>query len=119
MGTDLALRLTCVRRRPVAALGHELIELGLVLGEAKPGEELAKFTLLLLKAAQSVRTIFVERAIAARRAVVPGTAAHARAHPVHFALHTIDLVLPMTVLADVVSASHSSAPNSESEDAEP
>src|SRR5262249_61343215 len=105
-------------RRPVAALGHELVELGLVLGEAEASEELAKFALLLLEAAQSVRSIFIEGAVAAGRPIVPGTAAHARAHPVHLALHTVDLVLPVAVVADVVSASHSSAPDCEGEDAE-
>ncbi len=66
----------CSRRRPgclnlhaafrrSAALRHELVELGLVLREPQPVEELRKLLLLFLEPAQRLRAIFIERAIAA------------------------------------------------------
>ena len=44
-----ALRLIAVRRWPVAALGHELVELGLVLRQAKAFEEFTELALLVFK----------------------------------------------------------------------
>src|SRR5205085_10546873 len=109
----LALRLARVRRGPVAPIGHELVELGLVLGKAQTIKELAEFALFFLKSAQRVRTVLIEGAIAARGCVIPGAAAHPGSHPVHLALHALHLVLPVTIVAAVISASHSSAPNCE------
>jgi len=51
---------------PIAPFGHELIELGLVLGGAQPIEELAELLLLFLEPAQRVGAVVVEGAIAAR-----------------------------------------------------
>ena len=59
--------------------------------------------------------VFVEGAVAARRRIIPRTAAHFGAHPVHLALHALHLVLP-AVMAAVIPASHSSAPYREGED---
>src|SRR5262249_53194960 len=60
-------RLGAVRAR--AALGHELVELGAVLGKAQALEELDELALLLLEAAQRLFAVFVESAVAAGRAV--------------------------------------------------
>jgi hypothetical protein len=38
------------RRSALATVGHELVELGLVLGEAQPVEEVAELLLLLFEA---------------------------------------------------------------------
>src|SRR4029079_12239815 len=115
------LGLLRVRHLPVAALSHELVELGLVLCEAETVEEFAELTLLFLEPAQRIRPILIERAVAARRRIVPTTGpwatAHPRAHPVHLALHALHLVLP-TVMAAVMSASHTSAPYCEGEHGE-
>src|SRR6185437_1898873 len=119
--------------RPIAALGHKLIELGFVLGEAQTIEELAEFALLFLKPPQRVGAIFVEGAVAARGRVTPRIAApritafriaaHFRAHPVHLALQALHLVLPAVMPAAVglilvMSATHSSAPYCEDKDRE-
>src|SRR6266536_2539817 len=49
-----------------AALGHELVELGLVLGVAQALQELLELTLLLFEPPQGLGAIFVERPVAAR-----------------------------------------------------
>ena len=54
------MRLRGLRLGPVAALGHELIELGLVLGEAQPVQELTELALLVFQPAQGLGAIFVE-----------------------------------------------------------
>ena len=61
------IRRAIVRRRlrPVAALGHEFVELRLVLGVAKPLQEVHEFLLLFLEPAQRFGPIFVESGIAA------------------------------------------------------
>ena len=60
-----ALRLRRLRRlRAIAPLRHELIELGLVLGETQPIEEVLELALLFLEPAQSLGAILVERVIA-------------------------------------------------------
>ena len=46
---------------PAAALGHELVELGLVLGHAQSAEEVLKITLLLFEPSQCLGAIFIER----------------------------------------------------------
>ena len=48
---NLAVRLTCVGRRPVAALCHKRVELGFVFGDAQAVEELTEFPLLLFETA--------------------------------------------------------------------
>jgi hypothetical protein len=45
--------------------GHELIELGLVLGKAQPLEELAELALLFFEALEGLGAVFVEGVIAA------------------------------------------------------
>ncbi len=47
-----------------AALGHKLVELGLVLGEAKPLEERAELFLLLLHAAEGFGLVLVKGTVA-------------------------------------------------------
>src|SRR5262249_27971111 len=56
------------RRRPGAGatLGHERIELGLVLGHAQTAKEVVKLALLLFEAPQRLLAVFVEGAISAR-----------------------------------------------------
>src|SRR5579885_1324531 len=106
-------------RRMIAPLGHELVELGLVLGHAQAIEEVAELALLVLEPAQGLGAIFVEGPIAARGIMRPRrAAAHLRAHPVHLALHALHLVLPAVVAAVVITASHASAPYREGEDCE-
>src|SRR5436190_1257725 len=50
----------------VAALGHELVELGLVLRHAQASQEFAELALLLFQALQGLGAIFVECPVAAR-----------------------------------------------------
>jgi hypothetical protein len=107
------VRLTCIG--PVAALRHERVELGFVFGDAQAVEELTEFPLLFFETAQRLSAVFVEGAVAAGWRIIPGATAYAGPHPVHLALHAIHFVLPVAL----VSASHSSAPNSESEDGQP
>src|SRR5689334_4308169 len=77
-------------RGAIAAFGHELVELGLVLGEAQPVEKLPEFLLLVLETLQGLHAVIVEGAIAAGRREAPGTAAaHAIAHPFHLVLPAI------------------------------
>src|SRR5947209_3514381 len=66
-----ALRLRRVGSRAIAPLGHELIELVLVLGEAQPIEEVAELALLFFQTAQRLGAIFVEGVIAARTRAAP------------------------------------------------
>src|SRR6476646_4864380 len=54
------------RARPVAPLGHELVELGLVLGHAQSVEELVELALLLLEPPQRFGAVLVEGSVAAR-----------------------------------------------------
>jgi len=60
----LGLRLRSVTRA-IAPLGHELVELGSVLGKAQPLQKLLKLALFFLESSQRVDAIFVESAIAA------------------------------------------------------
>src|SRR3954452_20913892 len=59
-----------------AALVEELVELGLVAGEAEPVEEVAELLLLLLEAAKRLHPVLVEGAVAgaAGRLPFPGAA---------------------------------------------
>src|SRR5262249_38983339 len=97
-----------------AMLGHEGVELFLVLGMAQAAEEFLELLLLLLQATQRLLTIFIEGAVAAgRRAKAEAMALHAVLHPLHLPLHALDLVLPVILSAlpvMVAPATHSSAP---------
>ena len=48
----------------IAPLGHELIELGPVLGKAQPLEKFLELALLFLEALQLLRAVVVECAVA-------------------------------------------------------
>ncbi len=48
-------------------IGHELVELGLVLGFAQSRQEFLEFALLVFEPAQRLGAIFVEGAVAGRR----------------------------------------------------
>src|SRR5215467_10232742 len=97
-------------RRTRAALGHELIELGLVAREAQPLEKLPELALLLFEALQRLSPILVESVVAARWRAAPAAAEalHLAAHAVHLLLHALHLVLPMR--AAVARADHAFAP---------
>ena len=71
-----------------AAIGHELIELGLVLGVAQALQEFPELALLLFEPAQRLGAIFVERPISARPGVAAAVPAarglrESRCHPDH------------------------------------
>src|ERR1700730_37003 len=86
-----------------AAISHELIELGLVLGVAQALQEFPELALLLFEPAQRLGAIFVARPISARPGVAAAVAAARRALG----------VLPPPARAGagaMMSASHSSAP---------
>src|SRR5207247_2027677 len=51
---------------PAAALGHELIELGLILGVTQALQKFLELALLLLEPAQGLAAIFVDRPVPAR-----------------------------------------------------
>ena len=53
------------RRRTIATLGHELVELGLVLGVPQAIEESLELALLFLETLQRLFAILIERAVAA------------------------------------------------------
>src|SRR6476646_4560916 len=55
------------RRAAIAPLGHELVELFLVLGHAQPTQELAKFALLLFQPLQRLGGVRIEEKNTARR----------------------------------------------------
>src|ERR1700722_5510333 len=67
------------RSRGTAAIGHELVELGLVLGEAQAFEEAREVLLLLFQAAQGLGAVFVKRVVAAGRRLLLIAAAIAAA----------------------------------------
>src|SRR5215212_10134185 len=96
--------------QPVLALGHELVELGLVASLAQALEEFGEFLLLFLQPAQRVGPIFIKGVIAGRRR-------HAE-RPLPSA--GMAFCLSCEILAGVSPKSHSSAPyqidqNSEAE----
>src|SRR5205807_4020090 len=96
----------------IATVGHELIELGLVLGGAQPLQEFAELALLLFEPAQSLGAIFIEGMIAARwtgPAAAMTEALHLVAHAVHLGLPAIHLGFETVVTASA-PASHPSAP---------
>src|ERR1041385_3526037 len=101
-----------------AALGHELVELGLILCMAQPLEEFAEFLLLLFQAAQRFAAVFVEGMVAAAAATPAPTVAHpaptlARLLPV---LTRLALRLLPAPEAAMLPRSHSSAPYEEGQD---
>src|SRR3954447_3625856 len=103
---------------PIAPLGHELVELGFVLGEAQAIKEVAKFALLFFETPKRLRPIFVEGAVAAGRRLapaprsVPGTSAY----PLELVLHPGHLVFP--AFDAVSTAAHSSTPNNKGQERE-
>src|SRR5689334_20118408 len=105
----------CRRRRrgPIAPLGHELVELRLVLRHAQALQEFAEFALLFLEPLQRLGAIFVERAIAARSPTAM-EAVHLGAHAVHLVLHAF---LPLVVAASAPTA-HLPAPDRDAKDDE-
>src|SRR5215207_3922819 len=86
--------------RPVPALGHKLVELGLVAGLAQALEKFGKFLLLLLEPAQRVGTIFIKGVIAGRRRHAERSLPSA----------CMAFSLPCEILAGMSPKSHSSAP---------
>src|SRR5262245_26505782 len=68
---SLAVRGGRRRRCSRTALGHERVELSLVLGNAEPFEEFAKLALLLFEPPQRLGPVFIERPIAARWRLPP------------------------------------------------
>src|SRR5713226_504062 len=79
-------------RRALAALGHELVELGPVLGKAQALEKRDEVALLLFEPPQGFLAIFVERAVAARGAAGRGAAPALRRFRVALAGRLWDLV---------------------------
>src|ERR1700733_9280019 len=101
------------RLRAGAVVGHEEVELLLVLGMAQAVEEFAKLLLLVLKAPQRLHAAFVESAVAARRRPEgEAMALHTVAHPLHLVLHPLHLVAPAVLM---IPAAHFSAPECEKE----
>src|ERR1700676_202178 len=115
----LALRLIVRRRRTLLILGHELVELFLVLGVAQPIEEILEFGLFLFEALQRLDAVFVEGAVAARgrteTAEAEAPSLHVISHPLHLVLHPLHLVRKAVPIAP---ASHFSAPECKKEKGE-
>jgi hypothetical protein len=113
-GAQISLGLAFRRRsRPGAVLGHELVELLLVLGMTQTIEEIAEFGLLFLEPPQGLHAVFIEGAVAAGgRAETETTAFHVAAHALHLVLHPLHFILP-TIL--MIPATHVRAPEGENE----
>src|SRR5205807_560068 len=114
-GRKSGLGLTVLGRwgRTLPMLGHELVELFLVLGVTQAIEEIPEFGLLLLEPPQGFHAVLVEGAVAARgRTERKAAALHAIAHPLHLVLHPLHLVRETIA---VTPASHFSAPECEKE----
>ena len=107
--------------RPVAPVGHELIEFRLVLGLAQALQEVAELALLIFEAPQRLGPVFVEGAVAAGAVTAPPVAPALRvplnvpAHAIHLFLQALHFTLPAIA---VIPAAHSSAPDDECEDHE-
>src|SRR5260370_26134278 len=94
-------------------LGHELVELFLVLGVTQAIEEIAEFGLLFLEPPQGFHAVLVKGTVAAGgRTERKAAALHSIAHPLHLVLHPIHLVRP-TIAG--TPASHFSPPEFEKE----
>src|SRR5215469_9100412 len=63
-GLRLRLRLRSLATGSIAALGHELVELGSVFGETQALQEFLELALLFFEPAQRVGAIFIECAVA-------------------------------------------------------
>src|SRR3954453_6332337 len=101
------------RRRALAVLRHELVELFLVLGVTQAIKELLEFGLLLFETPQGFHAVLVKGAVAARGRTERETAAlHTVSHPLHLVLHPLHLVRPAIL---VTPTSHFSAPDCEKE----
>src|ERR1700730_6380434 len=101
------------RRAAIAPLGHELVELFLVLGHPQPTQELAEFALLFFQPLQRLGAVFIEGTITARR-----PRPIALPEPFDLRAHALHLVLPALV-AMSAPASDLFVPESECEDREP
>src|SRR6266404_1098708 len=108
----------------VAAIGHELVELGLVLGEAQFVQEALELALLLFEAAQSLLAVFVEGGVAAAGLLAPAPATvPALVRTTLVALVRTALValvmasIPLAAIA-VFPASHAFAPDQEDQHSE-
>src|SRR5438132_3281320 len=110
--------------RPPAAVVHELIEFGLVLGVAQPVQELEEIALLVFEPPQCLGAIFVEGAVAARRPLTrrplvrTTPPAGAAAHLLHALLHALHASPPAAVPA-MCPASHATTPYQISENHQP
>src|SRR4051794_15823880 len=91
-----------------ATFGHELIELGLVLGHAKTCQEVLKLPLLFLEPVQGLGAIVVERLVAARACRVP---------PGPPTSHLVHACLPAA--KSVVEDRHASTPDHERQGRKP
>src|ERR1700722_3911571 len=92
----------------IAPLGHELIELRAIPGEAQSGEEILELALLIFEPLQRLGAIVVERTVGACRRTKPSAPApelvRLRAHPFHLFLQARHLALP--AIPSVISAEH-------------
>src|SRR5580704_9557530 len=90
----------------IAPLGHELIELRAIPGEAQSGKEILELALLIFEPLQRLGAIVVEGAVAACRRTKPVAAAPElvclRAHHFHLFLQARHLALP--AIPTVISA---------------
>src|SRR5215469_8900279 len=88
-------------------VGHELVELSLVLCLAQPVEKRLELALLFFQAAQGLGAVFVKCSIAARRPIA------ASAPTLANRLHPLEPPLP-TIRTGMCPARHSSTPYQES-----
>src|SRR5713101_7511198 len=91
-----------------AVLGQELVELGLVLGEAQAVEEAQEIPLLLLEPAQGVGAVLVEGAVAARRFAPFAAEPPSR--------RLADALIVPAAMAAMLPATHPSAPYEKGQD---
>jgi len=95
-------------------VGHELVELSLVLCLAQPVEKRLELALLFFQAAQGLGAVFIKCSIAARRPIAASAPTlGSRLHPLEAPLHPLDPPLP-TIRTGMCPARHSSTPYQES-----
>src|ERR1700761_1316340 len=101
-------------------LGHELVELFLVLGVTQTIEEILELVLLVLEAPQRFHAVFVEGSVAAGGRVeaaktteAKSAPLHATAHPLHLVLHPLHFILPAILMTP---ATHARSPEGEKEE---